>query len=198
MELVKAPTTYEVGTIIKYKVNDLEERYFYVLEDNGNTLTLQQRENTTRVTKWYDGGHDNTKGPITILSALEAATSSWSNVLDQTYELGTTIFKDNAYTGCSSYNLCTANTYILPKRTAKARMITIQEATRLGCTTAHESCPIWMKNILGDGALGYWMSSAYSNNATDAWAVDIRYGYLAYGGTSLISNGVRAIVNIEK
>jgi len=132
------PDTFEPGTIIKYKVNDTTEKYFHVLNDNGNTLTLQQRENTVYNTAWYADENDNSKGPTTILSALENAIADWTNVLDQTYTLGTTVFKDNAFTGCNydSTNKvfnCTMNRYTLGPRTAKARMITVQEASHLGC-----------------------------------------------------------------
>jgi len=150
--LRKAPETYPTGTIIKYKVNDTEEKYFHVVSDNGDTLALQQRENTVYDTAWYKDVNDNTKGPITILSSLENTTTEWGNVLDQEYALGTTIFKDNAYTGYSYDNTnkvsCTKNQYTLKQRTAKARMITVQEAQALGCTKDERSCPIWMYNYL--------------------------------------------------
>jgi len=149
---IEAPATYSVGTIIKYKVNNTEEKYFHVVSDNGDTLALQQRENTVYDTAWYKDVNDNTKGPITILSSLENTTTEWGNVLDQEYALGTTIFKDNAYTGYSYDNTnkvsCTKNQYTLKQRTAKARMITVQEAQALGCTKDERSCPIWMYNYL--------------------------------------------------
>ncbi len=172
VEYTEKPKTYEVGTIVKYKVNDTEEKYFHVVSDNGDTLTLQQRENIVYDIAWYAGG-SNTKGPLTILPALESATSGWTNVLDQTYTMGTTIFKDNAFTECSSYNSCTTNTYTLGERTAKARMITVQEAHGLGCTGSPKSCPIWMYNYLsfssssgGSGSGGSSSSNGGTVNQT--------------------------------
>jgi len=107
------------------------------------------------------------------LPALESATSGWTNVLDQTYTMGTTIFKDNAFTECSSYNSCTTNTYTLGERTAKARMITVQEAHGLGCTGSPKSCPIWMYNYLsfssssgGSGSGGSSSSNGGTVNQT--------------------------------
>ncbi len=70
------PTTYEAGTIVQYKVNDYIIKYFHVVSDNGDTLTLQQRENIVYDTMWYEDASDNTKEPLTILSALENATST--------------------------------------------------------------------------------------------------------------------------
>ncbi len=85
------PDTFEVGTIIKYKVNAATEKYFHVIPNNGDTLTIQQRENIVYSTAWYTEVDDNPKGSIAILSALEGATKEWTNVLDQTYTLGTTL-----------------------------------------------------------------------------------------------------------
>jgi len=43
-----------------------------------------------------------------------------------------TEFNDNFYTGCSDE--CAINTYTMPARIAKDRMITYQEASPVGCT----------------------------------------------------------------
>jgi len=214
VSLRKAPETYPTGTILKYKVNDTEEKYFHVVSDNGNTLTLQQRENTVYDTAWYADTAANTKGPLTILSALERATVGWTNVLNQVYTMGTTVFKDNAFTGCSSYNSCTTNTYTLGERTAKARMITVQEAQGLGCTSSNSSCPIWMCNYLNSSTSyggtvnqtgdvygknwGYWTMNAVSSGSSRAWRVhSYRFLYKETEATS-IGNGGRAVVVIEK
>jgi len=90
VEMKVAPDTYPVGTIVKYKVNDTEEKYFHVISDNGDgTLTMQQRENIVSNTSWASS---NNKGPMTVLPLLEDATSDWMNVNDQTYTMGTTPF----------------------------------------------------------------------------------------------------------
>lgn len=183
------------GTIVRYAVSDTESHYFYVLHDDGATLTLQQRENTVKNVPWiskedyisaggteeeYGTNGNNTKGPITAITKLEEATKTWSNVNDMTYQMGTTNFNGtNAFTGCaadSNYKVtCSVNTYnsdeaalTFPKRTAKARMITAQEASSTSClfqrTGATDtiiigssinlsnqgSCPDWMHNYLYD------------------------------------------------
>lgn len=92
--------------------------------------------------------------------------------------MGTTVFKDNAYTSCDySVKNCTENSYTLPSRMAKARMITVQEALALGCDNSStnsfkSSCPIWMQNYLGNAPQfggtnnslddGYFTSNSYS------------------------------------
>jgi len=69
VELIERPDEYEPGTIIKYRVNDKEERYFHVISDNEDgTLTMQERENTINATKWDDGAGEKNKGPVKNLS----------------------------------------------------------------------------------------------------------------------------------
>ncbi len=212
---IEAPETYEAGTIIKYKVNDTLEKYFHVMFDNGGTLTLQQRENTIYQTAWYKESNDNSKGPVTVLQALESATNNWTNVLDQTYTMGSTTFKDNAYTGCkrnTSYTmLCSKNTYTLGSRTVKARMITVQEANILGYYDRLHH-PIWMYNYLYDSIkykgtinqsggeygdnLAYWVMNAYSDRTTDGCSVNSQL--LTMFSTNDIRLGARAVVVINK
>ncbi len=153
VELTERPATYEPGTIVKYKVNDTEEKYFYVMYDNNDgTLTMQQRENVVDTVGWHNipcTREDTSKGPTTAIAALEEATSSWLNVKDQTYTMGVTPFADNAFTGCDWGTLnCATNIYSWSERTAKARMITAKEAADLGCSSVEKSCPVWMFNYL--------------------------------------------------
>ena len=218
------------GTIIIYKVNENEIVRFHVMYDNGATLTMQSQRNTIYNTQWIDKADyaiENTdgtscsytacndEGPITILEALESATAGWSNVKPQTYTMGTTIFKTNAYTGCYPADTCDKNIYTLPQRTAKARMITVQEALNLGCAENNKNCPIWMYNYLtnsksnggtiddsnngpnGTGNTGYWMLNGYTSYAYFAWYVYydsyVHYYYLDHNAF-----GARAVVEINK
>jgi hypothetical protein len=207
------------GTIIDYKVNDNTIVRFHVMYDSGSTMTMQSQKNTVYSTAWYASSASNTSGPTTILPALESVTAGWSNVNNQTYTMGTTSFKTNAYTGCSSYSSCTTNTYTLASRTAKARMITVQEAAALGCTTKSKSCPNWMNNYLYDstsyggtvndnitlngayGNYGYWTMSAESSSSYYAWYV-FYTGYVSYYNgtfsTASTSFGARAVVVVSK
>ncbi len=185
VELTEKPDTYESGTIVKYKVNDTKELYFHIISDNGDTLTMQQRENTIYA-------------------------------LDQTYTLGTTVFKDNAFTGCSinaANNLtCTKNTYTLSTRTTKVRMITIQELLSLGCTYSNQTCPVftynYLKDSLNNGATvnqtggdygnnySYWTATANSTTSSYAWYVDSRSR--VDGSFTATNAGARAVIVIEK
>lgn len=212
------------GTIVKYKVNDTEEKFFYVLHDDGNKLTLQQRENTTHNTLWcskedyieqqgvetdYGETGNNNKGPITALQLLEDSTNGWVNVNEQQYTLGTTNFNDtNEFTGCDSYSSCSKNTYTMERKNARARMITIQELSALGCTTTENSCPIWVSNYLkqstvyggtidDDVSLGYLTSSAFSSDLNSSWYVKAS-GNVYYDSIKNSDKAVRAVVEVSK
>ena len=219
------------GTIIKYKVNDTDIVTFHVMYDNGSTLTMQSQKNIINNTMWISNadyetentdktscGYDscNDEGPMTVLIALERATNSWTNINDQNYTMGTTSFKTNAFTGCNKYNSCTTNTYTLPSRTVKARMITVQEAVNLGCTETPKSCPNWMNNYLYDSTnyggtindtsidstteshnYGYWTMTANSSNVTISWYV-YSNGFLSNYNNYGIGHGARAVVVVSK
>ena len=166
----------KAGDIIQYKVNTTETQFFHVMYDgdytgNMNNITLQSQETLLIGTPWNENA-TNTNGPVTALTALGnyTNTNKWDNVLNQTFELGTTVFETNAYTGCDGTG-CTGNTYSMSSQTLKARMITTQEAISLGCTDKKNSCPIWMYNYLStskenggsnnvNGVEEYWTMSA--------------------------------------
>lgn len=149
------------------------------------------------------------------MPALQSTTASWTNVNTQTYIMGTTIFKYNAYTGCNENLSCTTNIYTLSEKTARARMITVQEATALGCSRVGHSCPIWMINYFLDSTehggtvndskanYDYWTMSASLIDSLSVFVVS-RYGHL-YGESGLFAartsskyTGTRAVVVINK
>ena len=216
------------GTIIKYYVNDTEQKVFYVLHDDGATITMQQRENTVRNIAWYQDGNDNTKGPLTILPYLEAATATWTNVELQEYTAGYTNFYENAYTGCThstsnSKITCNTNTYngeeanlTLSKRKVRARMITVQEASTTGCLVWNGgSCPDFMHNYLYQSSSygGSYDDNTVNENGAynyDYWTMSAlsssstdvwtigRGGDLSLNSTTGMAYGARAVVVISK
>lgn len=170
----KSDKKCEMGTVIRYYVNDNEYRYFYVLNDNGTKITMQQRENTIRNIAWHAGANDNSYGPDTVLPALEQATSTWTNVDVLDYTPRTTLLYDKANVSCTystdNYKItCTNDPYTnstLGTRKSRARMITVQEAGKAGCLVYRDgsiyttpipgqvseynygSCPDYMHNYL--------------------------------------------------
>lgn len=199
------------GTIIDYIVNEnIGSMRFHVLHDEGTTIVMQTQKNTVYNTDWYSTAV-NTKGPLTVLSALESVTENWTHVNTQTYTMGTTNFNGtNSYTGCSAYNKCNSNTYTLGQRTVRARMITVQEASKLGCTNTYQTCPQWMYNYLSQstsyGGLvndnskpnyGYWTMCAYSSGKY-VWHM-AQQGRLHYSIDPTYSGiGARAVVTVAK
>ena len=175
------------GTIIKYKVNSTESKYFYVLHDDGTTMTLQARENIASNIGWYQDSSiivSNEKGPINALTALEDATKNWENVNNQTYTLGTTAFPTSSFTGChlnGTQIICDKNQYTLPQRTAKARLISVEEAVQVGCKPSTIECPKFMFNYLKDATLiggtndgtdyRYWTMNARTEDIYKTYAL---------------------------
>ena len=208
------------GTIIKYKVNDTTEKYFHVLHDDGEKITMQQRENTTDDVVWYSS---NTKaeGPLVALSALENATKDWTNLNTIEYTAGVTPIFGDSSTECDYDDItftCGQNSYTLGERKVKARMITVPEALSVGCDGTDQSCPIWMYNYLtdvisyggtvnvetdsnGNSILGYWTMTSKYGSATNknAYVINFfgRVGYRRVNQTPL-KMGTRAVVEINK
>ncbi len=183
----KGQASCKQGTIIRYYVNSHEYHYFYVLHDDGNTITMQQRENTVRNIPWHAGSDDNSKGPDTVLPILEAATSTWTNVNVIEYTPGETEFNGNKFTGCT-YNSelntgdfkirCESNTYdskTLVKRKARARIITAQEAGSTGCL-------VWKDGSKDDRILSP-SKDAYNNGSCPDWMHNYMYQSADYGGS---------------
>ena len=200
-----------IGTILKYEVKDDTSYCFMVVHDDGETMTLQQREHTLEPSEWYinNGSYGIAEGPTTVLPVLEAATSDWAYVNDQTYTMGTTNFNNtNAFTACSAYNLCDTNGYVMAERTAKARMITQQEAYAAGCGTSNGTCPIWMFNYTTDcqyggcpnpqtgNNYGVWTMSVNETSVTP-WII-FRNGYSSTHMASTSQVGTRAVIVINK
>lgn len=146
----------EPGTIIEYKVNDTTTKLFHVLYDDGNTMTLYENSTEVKSEWWYEGNTDiqswtNSKGPVNALVKLREYTSGWKNVNDITYQMSITKFFDNSFTKCDSEG-CTENSYIWTSPvTAKARMITVQEAMHLGCNfnPSSQTCPLYLSTNIG-------------------------------------------------
>jgi hypothetical protein len=164
------------GTIIKYQVNNNDIYYFNVLHDDAGVMTLQSVDAIAQ-SAWDTS---SSEGPVTALTAITEATKDWSNVNDLTYTLGETIFlkypndsnNANPYTNCPSYNSCTSNSYTLSSSlttNVKARIISMQEASDLGCTDEVSSCPSFMFYNKTE----YWALNTYDNYRT-IWSLNNR------------------------
>ena len=187
-----------VGTIIKYRVKDFEIVTFHVVRDEFYGLVMQTQKNTVYNVAWNGNSSASiSDGPVTVLSAIENETASWSNVNSQTYTAGTTKFIANplegssasAYTMCTSsndINTCTTNSYTLSSRTAKARLLTVQEAITAGYTS---HAPTWM---MGDNA-EYWLMTTGSNSP-----YHMSSGYIVAYASITSKLNARAVVYVTK
>lgn len=207
------------GTIIDYQVKTGTIVRFHVMRDTGSVLVMQDQKSTVATSyDWttltgdaYSGSYlpnsFTVDGPTVILPKIESATSSWSNVNNKTYTAGTTVLYSNKYTGCSAYNSCTSNGYTMTSRTAKARMITVQEAKALGCTGTSNSCPIWMYNFVSNSTSyggtennsstsdGYWTMSNHTEGKSYVWIITQRRIFYSWARQSF---GARAVVEVNK
>ena len=186
-------------------------------------MTLQSRNSLGNRDSWYQndstpGVSDNTKGPLTYIEKIEKRCEGWTNAKDLEYEMGVTEFNKNAFTGCDDNLSCTTNTYTMKNRTAKARMITVQEAVMVGCTTTAGSCPIWMYNYTYNATAaggteddtyapnssyntGTFTMNAYTGNSTQVWYVT-NTGTLSKANTYSLNNsngyGIKTVIEISK
>ncbi len=218
------------GTIFKYAVKSTypDERrvdslnnhvyYFHVLHDDGDKLTLQSRENLKSsedafiAVNWNDSNQAVADGPTRVISAIEGITNSWDYVNSIHYTMGTTEFLGNANTDCwvdSSHVVhCNKISYNWPEKTAKARIITAQEASNVGCLEQNGSCPIWMYNYSKQcSAHGCTNEepATQENYATMSSAAVTDWAWLIYSQGRLARNnihnllrGVRPVIELDK
>ena len=172
-------STYAVGTIIKYEVKDGEERYFNVLHDDGNTLTLQERQNTVSSKQfgtidYYYGAYSTNINTSSgkALYEIKSATSSWTYVNDQTYSIGDSS-STLGYSECTASGICNTTSYSLSE-TAKSRMVTMQELSQLNCRDTEFSCMKFVYNYLSGAASydGGW----YAEGTGGSFETDTNYG----------------------
>lgn len=233
-------TTYTAGTIIKYKVNSSTTNTFYVMYDNGNTLTMIGRDavawsawdassTPVKYPSWARPGYRGftcNNGPVTAVEKLEQATSSWKNVIDQEYTIGTTPFAGR--TSIHYHQECFWDTVTptspireskcyspsphspyygenpvsysgWPTRTAKARLLSVQEVLDLDPYSRNR--PKWLSNY------DTWTMNTFSwledndnekgEDYTSLGAAYIRYGS-ADDRNPANSLPIRPVVVIDK
>lgn len=206
ISLIKGKT-YNPGTIIKYKVNPSDTKYFHILHDDGDTLTLQQRENTVNNVVWNNDSNARCNseygptietqmcvGPLNALSQIEAITSNWTNVNNISYTTGNTMINgaiSNVSCNRNTYE-CNENLYTISRNNVKARLTFIQEITQLGYT------PKFITNYLTDSSAGYWSMNAIDNKYSDTAFLVFISGGISSLPPSYSNAGARAVVEINK
>ena len=197
------------GTLIQYKVNASKTVQFYVLKDNGTTLTLMQTGTSSYGSTWGTSQY-TTYGPNAIVTKLNELTSDWSNVNTMSYTIGNGSSSGGVYSGCGTsasagkYVTCTTNSYStgFSGFSGKARIITMQELlTHCTYDMYNNSCPYWLR----DRAAGYWTANVYSDNASNVWYVTNSARTSSGGSNSLTTTsptaggpGIKPVVIVNK
>ena len=90
--LDKTEGSCEPGTEFAIKVNEDETYKFYVLNDDGNKVTLILDRNLGDKVAWYADAEDSSYGPITAANKLDELTDDeWSNIPKKNY-----VYEDDA------------------------------------------------------------------------------------------------------
>ena len=112
------------------------------MNDDGKKITMVIRNLIGITSKWSancSASSSDMTGvvPDAVLTALNKATSDWTNVNLQTYTLGVTNFNNtNAYTQCESIDSCTSNSYTY-SASGRARLITVQEINKISAPSVY-------------------------------------------------------------
>lgn len=180
----------EIGTAFAIRVNNNETYKFYVLNDDGEKVTLIMERNLGSQVSWlnqehyelaggqvWDSASDHTSfGPLTALKALKERTASWQNIDEYSYTLEDQSGKYPAYSGELVQNV-------------RARLLKRNETKPLGCVAWTTGCPIW----LYEGS-GFWLSDSHLTSL--GWMV-ANDGVLGVGNSSGLS-GIRPVIELSK
>jgi len=188
------------GTIVKVAVNDNELYKFYVIKDDGNTITLIMSETLGNNVAWIDAEDYTTEnnkdetpdtcdytscndeGPITAINYLDGLTDEeWSNIPPRDYTYSG--LDDN---GNRKYEDIT--------RTMRARMITYEEVNTIK-TTNNGSLPGYIY-----GGSPYWLSTAYSSGSEYAWIMGSNGSLVSdiFVFYSIPIGGLRPVIELSK
>ncbi len=179
------------GTIIKYKVNDSEIKTFNVISDKGDTIDMQSIDKIGNNIWTYS---TNANGPVHSMELLNGSTKTWTNVNDQSYYFGN--YGPNS--SCSAYDNCSCGGYELTVR-GKARMITVQEAASLGCSSNYDSCPEWLPYTRASSNYRekIWTMNTVCGTTDEVWVISHYYN-LEKWSLDDYDVAMKAVVNINK
>ena len=166
---------YAIGTPYQIDPGDGVERTFYVLEDNGDSVSLIMNENlgdtVARITQedykaaggtqWSSNTDKNSFGPITANNYLESQTSSW---------------------------------------TVDASLPTYDQIYNVNNSTTLTNTPWLYENLQSSsdgGPVGYWTSTPYSSYSNMARSVNYVNGLIGRS-VSDTTDGVRPVITVSK
>lgn len=190
------------GTIIKYKVNDSDVKTFYVINDEGPTLTMISKDSAKSS---YNDDYtylDSSNGPSTATATVNNMANGWTNVNEHNYQTSSTGYSlEDGYPAIM--DIWSGET-----KTARARLLTGGEADSLGCFSGN--CPKYISTWLGDFTYSsvefcYYMSSG-PYGTCQSWRTMYNSGYPiaiipSYGYDTLDStykSNVQAVIKVNK
>ena len=166
---VNGTISYSLGTAYGCRVGDGTIRTFYVLEDNGDSVSLIMNENIGDLVLWNSSGN-NEEEPVTALAYLESQTSSWT--VDVSLPAGQQIADA---VGNTSW-------------TSGGDDISLSSAPWLYDNLDGDD---------STNSYGYWTSTPHSSDSYTAWRV--RYdGSLSNNFVDDLIIGVRPVITVSK
>ena len=150
---------------------------------------------------WYSS-NVNTVGPLTALNSLKDATVDW-NIDDLNYN-----YENSGTSGSNGYNkilvadnswglFSNGNTTEVPNNTIsdlKVRMLTLEEAATLGCTTSNSSCNTFLYENIGTSS--YWLLTSNAASSSNVYIINNNGGYSSASVTT--SYGIRPVIEVDK
>ena len=167
------------------QVNEEETYKFYVLEDDGNKVTLIMSENIDEKSRWGS----SSQGPTFALSSLKSATTGWTNITEYSY----TLENDADPVGTNHENFY-PNMLIENVRARLPKYSDLQKFEDSNYILPQEFG-------MTSGTTGsYWLSTAWTSDASRAMYVT------AYRGKNAIAvhdlnynyNCIRPVITISK
>ena len=184
------PTTFAI------QVNDSDTYKFYVINDNGEEVTMIMDRNLGSQVEWisntdygceYAWQSINDKGPITALKELKTRTSTWINIPERVYT-----YSDDG--GGNKYENFT--------EISRARILRYEEAKNL-ISIGNGIMPKWLSINLSventyDKPYGYWTTGADKSQSGTAYVV-YHNNWLTNAPIYYnIENGIRPVITIKK
>ena len=180
------------GVKVTVQVNDSKTYDFYVINDDGETLTLLMSENLGNTVFLNDDAINNGYGTITAINYLDELTDDeWSNIPSKAY----------TYSGIGDDG--TTRVFEDITRTMRARMITYAEVNAIKIAN-NGTMPTYLYGNLSssnttEAPYGYWTSTIDAISPDFAW-------FVYYAGrldtTSVTDSddyyGLRPVIEISK
>ena len=225
-------TTCSVGSNIEVRVNNNTTYNFYILDDDGTKLTLILDRNLGETTSWNNYNSDEetmseaySKGPINALTELNLRTIGWDFITpieNYSYTNSDNAKNSGTYKGITIQNGVTTvtgsdDTNNIINGTARARMLTLEEAKAYGCNKSTDySCSgenneykFIYENLKAEYGTttpyGYWLLTTNSTNSSPYNVYAMHYTGRLNAVTSFDANtngrggrGVRPVIIIDK